>query len=83
MPLAQMFKMHLDNALSNMLYVWVSPEMFRHLDLMIFGGTFHLNYSIPFHSIFIIQTEQSKSNGRVCLYYNHLCLLSYVIIVRG
>lgn len=58
-PLAQVFKMHLDNALTNMLYVWVSLEIFRRLNL-IFVGPFHLNYSISFHSIFIVQTEQSK-----------------------
>lgn len=39
-------KRHLDNALTNMLYLLISPEVVRQLDSLIVVGPFQLNCSV-------------------------------------
>lgn len=47
-PRLSVFKMHLDDALINVLYLLVILEEFRQLDSMIFVDSFQLNYTVLF-----------------------------------
>lgn len=56
------FRRHLNNALSNMHQLWISPELVRQLYNMTVVDLFKQNYSIPLHSSYEYHSKNLKSS---------------------